>query len=105
MLRRFPPINRLWVVLEVLRIEKVAEVLSITSFATVTERAVLPEKRNSAAAPPLPMVKLLTETVASITTVCPLDIVTLFVLLGTPAGVQIAGLLQFPLPLDILFCE
>lgn len=96
--------TKLCVLLEVLSIEKVALAFTVTLFATLTERAVLPLKRSCAALP-APMARLLTVMLASIITVCPLEMVTLFVLVGTPVGVQMAGLLQLPPALETLFCE
>jgi len=91
------------VALEVDKIEKVALALTVTLFATLTVRAVFPLKRNWAALPE-PMVRLLTFMLALITTVCPLEMVTLFVLVGTPVGVQMAGLFQLPPAFDTFDC-
>lgn len=102
---RLPPKVSEWVTLELLATEKVARALTVKLFNTENVRAVPPIKCICAEAAPLPIVKSLQTALPLIVTVLPLEMVTLLVLVGTPVGVHMAGLVQVPLAFETLFWD
>lgn len=89
-------------VLELDSIEK-DEALAMLRFRlTLKLRAVLPESRNKEEPVPVPTFNELHEAFTSKVTVCPLEIVTSLLEVGTPLGIQMLGSLQLPVVPDIL---
>ena len=84
-------------VLELERIKNEEAFAMVRSPLVVKVSGVLPENRSCAAPTLVPMVRELQVAVTSRVTVCVLKIITSSAGPGTPVGVQIAGLLQFPL--------
>ncbi len=103
LLIKLPPKVMECVAFELALILMVPLALIVMLLLTLNVKAVFPEKRIAAPVPPVPTVNELQKPFTSKVIVFPLEIVTLLVLVGTPAGVQIAALLQLPLPFDTLF--